>query len=212
MNPPKIYTYHESLEGFPDQAPLIDVWKESWIRHGFEPVVLGVEHAEQHPMFEQLDGWEWLMNSVNPWPYTRACYRRWMAYATVGGDVRFADYDVINCGLSTKEVPIARPHGLWLGDRSGVPCFGVVPRIGLESLIRMFRNVATLRQAGPLCVRDDLNDMNLIRDFADYVSKDLVMLHGAPQRRPLIHFAHACFPDGNRIEHVTQWWSERRSA
>ena len=206
----RIYTYHEALPGYPDQTPLLDVWRKSWERHGFECVVLGEEHASRHPWFADLDGWDWLKLSVNPWPYTRACYVRWMAYTQAGeGEVRFCDYDVLNHSLTPKDVPVPRPSGLWLGDRDSVPCFGVATRSAIDGVIRLFRNAALMRQAGKLCVQDDLSDMNLIRDFGEVTRRDLVALHGDGRRRPLIHFSNSCFPEGNRIQAVTDWWANQ---
>lgn len=207
----RIYCYHEPLPGFPDQTPLIEIWFESWKRQGFEPYVLREENAAGHRWFADLDGWDHLALSVNPWPYTRACYRRWMAYSQIlEADVRFCDYDVINVGLPVKEVPVPRESGLWLGDRSKVPCFGVASKASIENTIRMFRNAAVLRQAGTFCVQDDISDMNLIRDFGDVVSRDLVSLYGDGRRRPLVHFAHACFRDADRISGIQQWWAEKQ--
>jgi hypothetical protein len=206
----KLFTYHEALPDYPDQTPLLDVWRQSWERQGFECVVLGEEHAAGHRWFADLDGWDFLALSVNAWPYAKACYRRWMAYAQVATeDFRFCDYDVLNVSLKPKDVPVARAAGLWLGDRDAVPCFGVANKPTIEGVIRLFRNAALMRQAGKFCVQDDISDMNLIRDFGDVTKRDLVSLHGDGRRRPLIHFSNSCFPEGNRIQAATEWWAKQ---
>lgn len=108
----KIYTYHEEIN-FEFQEELIELWKKSWSKQGFEPVVLGVKHAQQHPyyetfcenmkiMFKMLTG-----DSLSK--YGLSCYTRWMAYATqnkqyhdsapVNGEFFYvSDYDVLNTG------------------------------------------------------------------------------------------------------------------
>ncbi len=209
----KLFTYHEPLPNYPDQTPLLDVWRKSWERQGFECVVLGEEHAARHRWFADLDGWDWLKLSVNSWTFTRACYLRWMAYAQVDGDaLRFCDYDVLNCSLTPKDVPVPRDSGLWLGDRGKVPCFGVATKASIEGVIRLFRNAALMRKAGLMCVQDDLSDMNLLKDFGDVIVRDLVSLHGDGRRRPLVHFSHSCFPEGNRIQAATEWWATQQKA
>ena len=50
----KIYTYYEDIN-FNKQNELLELWKLSWSRHGYEPIVLNLEDAKKHSYFETLD-------------------------------------------------------------------------------------------------------------------------------------------------------------
>lgn len=51
----KIYTYHQNLAGHSHQNELIDLWKISWSRQGYNPIVLNLEDAKKHTYFNTLD-------------------------------------------------------------------------------------------------------------------------------------------------------------
>ena len=50
----KIYTYHQDINFFAQQE-LIELWKISWSRQGYEPIVLNLEDAKRHSYFETLN-------------------------------------------------------------------------------------------------------------------------------------------------------------
>lgn len=207
-----LFTYHEKLEGFPDQTPLLDLWRRSWERTGFECVVLGPPEDRNDRWVEGLDGpWkEWLSLSNNAWNYTRACYLRWYAYASQGytDDIVFCDYDVINWDVTPADIK-AVPDRLWIAERDAVPCLGRASRAVIGNLCRLFRNAALMRQAGRHCVRDDLSDMNLIRDFAEFECGDLVGLPFRPGagRARAMHFTnHFLYPEVGRAFAAQSWY------
>lgn len=211
----KLFTYHEPIEGFPDQTPLIDLWRRSWERHGFECVVLPPSNDFNDRWVYDLEhSWKaWLDRSNNCWPYTRACYRRWHAYASQGltGDIVFCDYDVINRGVTPADIRSV-PDRLWIGERDGVPCLGRASRAVIGNICRLFRNAAVLRRAGTHCVRDDLSDMNLIRDFAEFEKGDVVGLALRPEdaQAKAMHFTnHFQYPEGNRIAAAQAWYAKQ---
>lgn len=99
----KIYAYHEQL--FENQSELLELWKESWERGGFEPVILTQEDAQKSPYYDEfltsikqihLD-----ITGFNIRNYGIACYIRWLAYSTQEDEGAFyvSDYDVINNGF-----------------------------------------------------------------------------------------------------------------
>ena len=49
-----IYTYYQDIE-HSSQNELIDLWKISWSRQGYEPIVLNLEDAKKHPYFDILN-------------------------------------------------------------------------------------------------------------------------------------------------------------
>lgn len=210
----KIHTYYEFIDDqYEPQDRIIDVWRRSWAAKGWEPVVLGPEVARRHELYYAIEtlGDRWLLNSVLKPAYALACYRRWMAYEIACEDVlRWSDYDVMNADYPVPSDPngIRDVGGLWLADDDAVPCVGGATKDALRSLNRMFRNVALLRKAGVNCIRDDLNDMNLIRDYGAFRCADLVSFPGDPEK-PLVHFPHHCVPNGTRVRAVNEWAQAR---
>jgi len=106
----KIYTYYEKLgagaagtpgEYFLRQEELIELWKYSWKKQGFEPVVLGPEDAEKYPDYTRLmtnitECYKKITGKEVENDYELACFKRWFAYATQPGYFITSDYDIIN--------------------------------------------------------------------------------------------------------------------
>lgn len=123
----KIFTYYE--EALPDQLDLIELWKESWLRMGWEPHVLGLKHAKDFPEFDRLDALLFAKPAVNPKAYEMTCFRRWMAMASIGGGW-MCDYDVVNMSLE----PI-KYEGFIIGC-GHVPCLVCARPIDYADTIR----------------------------------------------------------------------------
>ena len=49
----KIYTYYQNIN-HSKQSELIDLWKISWSRHGYEPIVLTLDNAKKHSYFGMI--------------------------------------------------------------------------------------------------------------------------------------------------------------
>ena len=103
----KIYTYYQDIN-FSNQRELIDLWKISWSRHGYEPIVLNLEDAKKHPYFETLNSEirrifkEITGKQIND--YGMSCWFRWLAYANQKEEVFYvSDYDAINLNFPTTE-------------------------------------------------------------------------------------------------------------
>ena len=100
----KIYTYYDNIN-FSDQEELIDLWKLSWSRRGFDPVVLSLSSAQSHPYYDEF------INKIKHIvkyttgkdcsPYGLSCWVRWMAYATQEEEKFYvSDYDAINLNFN----------------------------------------------------------------------------------------------------------------
>jgi len=108
-----VFSFYAPIEGnafSSDSRLLLDQWKDSWSRHGWNPVVLGVEEAGKHPRFAdaELNNWNTNLyhNAVNGPEYLELCYSRWFAYAAMAikyGRAVWADYDVLNYGFTPEE-------------------------------------------------------------------------------------------------------------
>lgn len=100
----KAYCYFQPIDDpqFDQHAELVRRWKASWMRAGWDVVVLTERNARCHP------AWAWFhakikdLPTVNPVAYENACFLRWLALATEmrPGEVAvFGDYDVLNLGF-----------------------------------------------------------------------------------------------------------------
>lgn len=107
----KIYTYYQDLD-FSAQQELIDLWKISWSRQGYEPIVLHLEDAKKHSYFEDFNlemrriFKEIIGKEITD--YGMSCWFRWLAYASVNkSNEKFyvSDYDAININF-----PIVEPN------------------------------------------------------------------------------------------------------
>lgn len=114
----KLFTYHENIGRECANLPLAYFWKERWERLGWEAVILGEEHARQHPDFTTFATAYSRLPTVNGHAYEGACFKRWLAMEVVGGGF-MSDYDTI--GYSLKPQPPTERLTLWNGG--ACPCF-----------------------------------------------------------------------------------------
>lgn len=120
----KIYTYYEEIN-FRQQKPLLELWKISWERNGYEPIVLSRRDAESHPLFPEflttLLNAHLKITGVPLNKYGVACWIRWLAYAAQNEEGFYmSDYDVFNPGVS---LPSDTPNGDLVFLDWCVPCF-----------------------------------------------------------------------------------------
>lgn len=104
----KIYTYYQDIN-FQEQNELINLWKISWSRQGFQPIVLNLADAKKHPYFETLDAEMRRIYKVivgkDITDYGMSCWFRWLAYATQEEEFFYvSDYDAINVSFSPAEL------------------------------------------------------------------------------------------------------------
>lgn len=123
----KVFCYFSPNPDLPIEfeTKLILLWRESWEKYGYTPVVLNEWHARQHPMFADYDAAISKLPSVNPPGYDRACYLRWLAVAHVLSlddlptfkDLGIlTDYDVMSYGWH----PSVYPSGLTTWEGKGI--------------------------------------------------------------------------------------------
>ena len=140
----KIYTYYQNIN-HSSQNELIDLWKISWSRQGYEPIVLNLEDAKKHSYFETLNTemrriFKEITNKEID-KYGMSCWFRWLAYATQEDEKFYvSDYDAINYNF-----PITEPSNtLHLMD-GHVPCFASGTPIQFENLCKAFVEVSIER-------------------------------------------------------------------
>jgi len=113
----KIYTYYEPLNNKPGnihtfnhQEELLNLWRESWNKAGFEPCVVSLKDAQKSPLFETLsDKMTYFFNQITGKTlsaYGLHCFLRWLAYSTIGNSdelILVSDYDVFNNGSKQND-------------------------------------------------------------------------------------------------------------
>lgn len=140
----KIYTYYQNIN-HSLQNELIDLWKFSWSRQGYDPIVLNLEDAKKHLYFETLDTeMRKISNEITGkqiTDYGMSCWFRWLAYATQTEEKFYvSDYDAINVNF-----PITEPNDkLHLMDND-CPFFASGTPSQFENLCKAFAEVSNER-------------------------------------------------------------------
>lgn len=145
----KIYTYYQKIETSHlkpgDQSELIDLWKISWSRQGYEPIVLNLQDAKRHPYFDTLNTeMRRIFNEITGkqiTDYGMSCWFRWLAYAAQAEEKFYvSDYDAINLNF-----PIRKPNDkLHLMDED-CPFFASGTPKQFENLCKAFVEVSNER-------------------------------------------------------------------
>lgn len=136
MKKHKVYTYFSEVKELRLGAKpfqLVEFWRHDWASRGWDPVVLGIDHAEAHPFFKEYYKAIKKVKSPNPFNYESACFLRHLAMSAVGGGF-MVDTDVFNLSLNPEDLPKSdSPLLLWGGF---VPCAIVASANGYEYLCR----------------------------------------------------------------------------
>lgn len=103
----KVFTYHNLVEPLNDPA-LLDLWRASWSRHGWEPIILTEQDAynADPAMFERFKRSPLLLSCpTNPKGYTLAAMLRWVAMTAIDEPCMHTDWDV----MSNRFTPAMAP-------------------------------------------------------------------------------------------------------
>jgi hypothetical protein len=111
-----VHTYYEPLN-HADADEIVQLWRTSWERQGWQAKVLTRDAVLAHPLYEPLLAKVQTMPTVNSRDYEVACYLRWLAMVAVGGGL-MVDIDVVNVG----QPPCALPEGLCCWEDDRCPC------------------------------------------------------------------------------------------
>lgn len=94
----KVFTYYQPIDGLwshESQLALIDVWRRSWSKAGWEPIVLSEDDVRQHPRYHFFKEHFWSKPAIYGNDYAGACFMRYFAASIHGGGM-LTDFDVIN--------------------------------------------------------------------------------------------------------------------
>ena len=165
----KIAYYYQKMETSVNQSDdiedLINLHVTSFSKYGWEAIRLDESAAKKHPLYAIFDDCTTILGkSCNRWEYTRACYMRWLAYATTG--FPFADFDVINYGFTPEDAANIRASSK-IGPNliSGAGAVGLVQGDEYNEIMSTFISFIENPRIEGLIDSDDINDMNILREY-----------------------------------------------
>jgi hypothetical protein len=107
----KIYSYYDNIK-FDNQKELVSLWKISWEKQGFIPIVLSSDDAKKNTYYEEfVTKLKYIHKEITGkelQQYGLSCYLRWLAYANQNEIDCFlmSDYDVINRNFEIDDIKI----------------------------------------------------------------------------------------------------------
>lgn len=222
MNVISYFNLISDLKLSSESQELIDVWKKSWQKYGWNPIVLNESYAKKNPLLDKLD-----LNNPNAnfyrtihprmWKYHRSCYYRLLAYCQYvreNGVILYADYDVINYGFLPGILKTTQEDSCFCASR----CMVYLGKKGadqIESAILNFNN-NEFQESEDLGSCNDMSIMtkytncfNLQKDQNNqlYVSS---ILPDLSNKTPLVHYDGGCYRRGfdkklSRLDIVKQY-------
>ena len=106
-----VYTYYEHL-GSKTDSTLVNMWVQSWKKHGWNPVVLDRKTYMQKPMQKDVEETTRRLSTITPIDYSIAANMRWLAWTQVVGlGSLVCDYDVLNYGFTPDDIIIPSQYG-----------------------------------------------------------------------------------------------------
>jgi len=185
----KIYTFYSKISGFNLQEDILDLWKYSWQRKGFDPIVLDVQYARNHPdfnkftrdmicIFRDITG-KTLSN------YGYSCFLRWLAYSMLNRDKSsfspednecffVSDYDVINYNWHPEDFTSDKLHFL----DYDCPCLVFGSALDFDNFYTSFFDVTTSRRKYLNHVKHYHDQNFLTENFIDENNPDSHLLRG----------------------------------
>ena len=115
---PVMHTFFNPLDGGTGMSPegdraMIELWKQTWSDAGWEPKILTLKDAENHPEYQELRE---LVDGTLLDDYNKLCIYRWLAIASVGGGW-MSDYDNIPLrDFSSSALPLPNDGELTVHD------------------------------------------------------------------------------------------------
>lgn len=132
---------------------LAELWRERWTLAGWIPIILGPEHAENHPLYSELASKFAAHPTINPKDYEFWCYVRWLAVAQVGGGV-MSDFDVIPNGFAPRKI---QEHIVIHQHHNPCPCL-------VSGSAKAFEQMAVNLAAYDSTGRQHVSDQDIIQE------------------------------------------------
>eukprot|EP00521_Asterionellopsis_glacialis_P009514 CAMPEP_0195286960 /NCGR_PEP_ID=MMETSP0707-20130614/4217_1 /TAXON_ID=33640 /ORGANISM="Asterionellopsis glacialis, Strain CCMP134" /LENGTH=561 /DNA_ID=CAMNT_0040346665 /DNA_START=186 /DNA_END=1868 /DNA_ORIENTATION=- len=99
------FTQRTDVGGDPQEhQKLLDAWKTLWSEAGWETQVLTIEHAQQHPKFEQYSQMVQQVPNAKYGSFDYMNFMKWLAMSSTGQGGWLSDYDTFPIGLPATPV------------------------------------------------------------------------------------------------------------
>ncbi len=176
-----IYTYFDDI--LDDQVELIDIWKKSWEKFGWTPIIL-----DRNSVVISTAEMEYLnkLPTVNPIGYDLACFIRWKAMSNHGGWM--CDYDVINRGFTPSDSSEYKSLSILQGH---VPCLVYGTKQDYVKLFNIFTS-ESLNHIHLVGGREHTSDMYVIKSIIPS-NKFIIscrLVEDYPSKSKLVHCSH----------------------
>ena len=84
-----------------DDSKLVKFAAESWVAHGWDVEILGVDYAKTHPRYFQVHAnMKALTRGYGTGPRAEVMYNRWLGYRP---NAWTSDYDIVNVGFTPAD-------------------------------------------------------------------------------------------------------------
>lgn len=194
----KVFGYHEDMDlgGWGASTELVEAWARSWKAGGFEPVLLGPKDALGHPLHDLFSRNPYYRGRLNPEPYERACFLRWLAIdnATLGMSEMFlaADTDCL-CGIFGLHNLVHDRRG-FLGDEAS-PWLMALDRQMVQDFLHWFE---VCRRRGTQDSDGHVSDQQLLAMLAPAAGFDVAhcLARGVSRTDPKLHPLAVHFSNG----------------
>lgn len=202
--------------GTDGQQILLGLWCENWKKAGFEPVVIGENHAMEHPNFRAFSDHVRSFTPMNYHTpeYEHACFYRWMAMAHIGGGL-MADYDCLNSGFRPEDVV---DKEMTIYEPPHVPCLVSGSALEYERVIQIFMDFRTAMYKDWLKKHSrggtGVSDMLILANHSDQLNgKDVVREYNRDgmSEAKAIHFSNASC-GGKKIAAIKSWMTQSKSS
>jgi len=142
----KVFTYFSEVACLHD-PDLIGLWKESWAKFGWKPVVLSAQDAvaADFELYERFLKSPLLLDQTNPPDYTLAAMLRWVPMTRVTEPCLHVDWDVLCNGFKPVHAVIHDPIPTFLSGNT-CPC-------AVAAAPRGWRLLAAWLEAAPFSPR-----------------------------------------------------------
>jgi hypothetical protein len=121
----KVFTATTPIQGLSDTPELEQLWRDSWAKHGWEPVVLSP--CDDY-LSARLAGLTTRHRTVNPIEYRSQCITRWVDLSKAGGGL-MVDMDVINFGFTPEMMRgLIEPSNKIIAMDRDCPCAVYMPK------------------------------------------------------------------------------------
>lgn len=199
---PEVYTYFENINR-PNELELIQEWKASWIKHGWNPIVLGDGDFQNARGTKQFMDRISKLPTINSKEYEAACYKRWLAMSLHGG--LMVDYDVLNYGFTPDKA--IKNHGSLVFYEDKIPS-------AVLGSARQFKLMVEAIESYKPCGEDSINgkphvsDMFIVQrlwDVSKFKHEPVMKQFGEEgwQSALLVHYPNAR-TNGNKLTAIRQ--------